>query len=159
MFQDKKKDFPNFSDIIIHGLTNYRKSSVEDHARIKKGNTKHPHTVAYNKYLSTKNNELKSRSKTLAETVNKQNTSFVSSFGSMSEQTFLKLKIKFETTYFAVQNELSIFACKKCFETRRKARCSSRKYLLNDSSIGVFIDYTGDDKRNRTNIFKTENKV
>ena len=112
MFQDQIKGSPNFSDIFIHGSTNYRKSAVEDHARSKKDDPKHPHTVAYNKYLSSKNVELKSRSKTLAETANKQNTDFVSSFRNMSEQKFLKLKIKFETTYFAVKNELPISALK-----------------------------------------------
>ena len=37
MFQDAIKDLPNFSDIFIHGSTNYRKSGVEHHARNKTG--------------------------------------------------------------------------------------------------------------------------
>ena len=47
MFQDRIKDLPNFLDIFIHGSTNYLKSAVEDHARRKMGDPKHPHTVAY----------------------------------------------------------------------------------------------------------------
>ena len=82
-FKTRLKICPTFQ-IFIQGSTNYHKSAVDDHARSKKSDPKHPHTVAYKKYLSIKNVELKSRSKTLAETVNKQNTDAVSSFGNVS---------------------------------------------------------------------------
>ena len=145
MFQDKIKDLPNFSDIFIHGSTNYRKSAVDDLARSKKGDPKHPHTVAYNKYLSIRDVELKSRSKTLAETANKQNTDFLSSFGNMSEQTLLKLRIKFETTYFTVKNKLPISACKNILRLEEKHVVVERRKYPNDSSIRVFINYIGGD--------------
>lgn len=107
MFQDKIKVLPKFSDIFIRRSTNYCKSVVEDHARSKKVDLKHFHMVAYNKYLSTKIDEVKSQSKKFCGDY-KQAELIVSSFGNMTQQTFFEQKIEFETTYFAVKNEIPI---------------------------------------------------
>ena len=143
-FKTRLKICPTFQ-IFIQGSTNYHKSAVDDHARSKKSDPKHPHTVAYKKYLSIKNVELKFRSKTLAETANKQNTDAVSSFGNISKQTLSKLKIKFETTYFAVTNELPISACKNILRIKEMHVVVEGRKYPNDSSIGVFTNYIGGD--------------
>ena len=109
-----------------------------------KGDPKHPHTVSFNEHLSTKNVKLKCRSKTLAETANKQNTDVVSSFGNTSEQTFSKMKINFEATSFATKNELPISTCKNILRLEEKHGAAVGRKYLNYSSIGVFIDYIGD---------------
>ena len=46
-FEDKICDLPNFSDIFIHGSRNYKKYRVEDHAKNKNKDPKHPRIVAY----------------------------------------------------------------------------------------------------------------
>ena len=67
MFEPKIQEFPNFSDIWIKGSQNYRKSAVEEHAKNKSGNPKHPHSMAYKLYLeSQKSFDLEERSQTLS---------------------------------------------------------------------------------------------
>ena len=76
----------------------------------------------------------------------------------MSEQTILKLKIKFETTYFSVKNEFPISACKNFLRLEEKrVVVVARKYLDNFSS-GVFIDYSGDDLKQQLSLEIVKNK-
>ena len=65
-YEHKICGLPNFSDIFIKGSQNYKKSAVEDHAKNKGDNPKHPHTVAYKLYLEESNVELETRSQMLA---------------------------------------------------------------------------------------------
>ena len=89
MFEHKIREFPNFSDIFIKGSQNYRKSAVEDHAKNKGGNPKHPHSVAYKLYLEgQKSIDLEERSQTLSS--GKMN--IVSCFNKMPPEDFERMK-------------------------------------------------------------------
>lgn len=63
-YKDALKDLPNFSDIFIIGSTNYKKSTVEEHATKCKS-----HLKAYKLFLSSKGISVEDAAKSLSAAV------------------------------------------------------------------------------------------
>ena len=140
MFQDKIKGLFNFSD--IRGSTSYVNLLQRIMQEVKRVIGNIPTQLFITNIYQKKS---KIPIKKSCRDANKQNTDVVSSFGNMSEQTFLKLNIKFETTYFAVRNELSISAPTNILRLEVKRDVVVGMKYMNDSSIRAFTNYIGDD--------------
>ena len=140
---------PNFSDILIHGFRNYKKSVVEDHAKNKNIDPTHPHAVAYKLYWETNNKSIEKRAQILAASDGKFNIDVVSSLKKVSPEVYERLKEKFQTTYFTIKNEFPIAACKTILKLEQLHGVDIGNKYLNCTPLGMFIDYIGKDLKNK----------
>ena len=154
MFSEKIRDLPNFSDIFIKGSQNYKKSAVEDHAKNKSGNPKHPHTLAYKLYLDSQDVGLDEKANTLSS----GSANIVSSFKNLPPEDLERIRKKFETTYFSIKKELPLSVIKHILELESKHGVDIGRKYLNDTSLSKFLKYIGVDLENqlvaRLNIAK-----
>lgn len=145
MYEKRICNLPNFSDMFIKGSQNYKKSAVEDHAKNRSGNPKHPHSVAYKLYLEGCSVGLDERSETLSLGV----PNIVSCFKKLPPEEFERIRKKFETVYFSVKNEFSISAIKNILKLETKHGVDIGTKYLNDTSLANFLSYISDDLENK----------
>ena len=148
-FEDKICDLPNFSDILIHGFRNYKKPVVEDNAKNKNTGPMHPRIFAYKLYLEASNKSIEKRSQILVTSDGQVNIDVVSSLKKVPPEVYERLKEKFQTTYFTIKNEFPIAACKTILKLEQLHGVDIGNKYLNDTSLGMFIDYIGKDLTNK----------
>ena len=145
MFKEKICNLPNFSDIFIKGSQNYKKTAVEDHAKNKSSNPKHPHTLAYKLYLDSQEVALDERASSLSSGA----ANIVSCFKNLPPEDLERTKRKFETAYFSIKNELKISVIKNILKLETKHGVDIGSKYLNDTSLSNFLSYIGEDLENQ----------
>ena len=142
-YKDAIKDLPNFSDIFIIGSTNYKKSTVEEHATKCK-----PHLKAYKLFLSSKGISIEDAAKSLSVAV-PNNTNIVAGIATMDKKDLEKTKLKFDVSYFIAKKRLSMKTYPDLLVLEKKHGVDMGPAYNNEKQCGTFIDYISEDIKNR----------
>ena len=141
--EEEIKSIDGFTNQYIKGSTNFRKSSVEYHAK----NTK-SHTVAYELHIKESGKELK-KLKNFKHSATGSSGVLDEGISTMEKNEVARTKIKFETAYFVAKQELPLMKYKEILKHEKFHGVDTGDSYMTDVKAGEFIDFIAADLKSK----------
>ena len=136
-YEEQIKDMPNFSNVLIKGSKNYRKSVTEEH-----GTKSGPHLKAMSPHLKYKDVLLNERANLLSS-VHFANIHIALGRSTMDKNNLARTKRKFEVVYFFAKQQLSMTKYELLLRFGQMHGIDIDPTYLTDQYCGTFIYFCG----------------
>ena len=136
------KSIDGFMDQYIKGSTNFRKSSVEFHAKNPKS-----HTVAYELHIKESGKDLKKLKNFKHSAAGSSDV--LEGISTMEKNEVARTKIKFETAYFVAKQELPLTKYKEILKHEKFHGVDTGDSYMTDVKAGEFSDFIAADLKNK----------